>query len=65
MLTFFIANIGPIIVGLVVLFIIAGVVIHMIRNKKKGKSACGCGCSGCDGCPKSKECDETIKKTGN
>lgn len=53
MLAFLSANIGSIVVGLLILLVIAGVVIHMIRNKKKGKSGCGCGCDGCryaDGC---------------
>lgn len=61
MLAFLSANIGTILAGLVVLLIIAGVIIHMIRNKKKGKSACGCGCDGCanasacHGCQKDKQ----------
>jgi hypothetical protein len=40
-------NLGTIVVGLVVLAIIAAIVVVMIRNKKKGKSTCGCGCSNC------------------
>jgi len=26
---------------------LVGVVVYLIRQKKKGKSGCGCGCSGC------------------
>ena len=35
--------IGDIIVGGVLLVIVAAIVIKMIRDKKAGKSACGCG----------------------
>ncbi len=40
-------NIGTIIVCAILILIVAGVIISMIRDKKKGKSSCGCGCSGC------------------
>lgn len=40
-------NAGTIIAGLMVLAIVASVIIGMIRKKKNGKSACGCGCAGC------------------
>lgn len=37
----------------VVLLIVGGCILgsvgYMIRNKKKGGSSCGCGCSGCGG----------------
>jgi hypothetical protein len=26
---------------------VAGVIVSMVRNKRKGKSSCGCGCAGC------------------
>lgn len=47
MLTFIAANIGTIVVGLIVLAIVAAIVYSMINNKKKGKPSCGCGCEGC------------------
>ena len=31
----------------IVVIIFAAIVIKGIINKKKGKSSCGCGCSGC------------------
>ena len=58
MLAFLAANIGSILVGLLILLLITGIVIHMIRQKKKGKSACGCGC-GCDGCAAASACRGT------
>lgn len=41
---------------------VAGVIFTIIRNKKKGKSACGCDCANCPGClSKAKPKDENIK----
>ena len=62
--SFFSEPIGDIIVGGVLLVIVAAIVIKMIRDKKAGKSACGCG-SGCSGCASSNICHmdaEQIKK---
>ncbi|MBQ2714045.1 MAG: FeoB-associated Cys-rich membrane protein [Clostridia bacterium] len=38
---------------------LVGVVAWSIRNKKKGKTSCGCDCSKCSGCS---SCKETPKK---
>lgn len=40
-------NVGTIIVAAALLAMIGAAVGTMIRDKKKGRSACGCGCSGC------------------
>lgn len=42
-------NGASLIVGLLVAGVIAAVIVKMIRDKKKNKSACGCSCSGCPG----------------
>lgn len=42
-----IANMGSIIVVLALAAIVTAIIVNMIRNKKKGKSSCGCGCDGC------------------
>ena len=48
LISWLIANIGTILVGMVVLAVVALVIAMMVRNKKKGKSStCGCGCSSC------------------
>lgn len=51
---FIIQNSGTITV-LLILAVIVGLVINKMRkDKKAGKSGCGCGCSGCamkDSCP--------------
>ena len=43
----FIENIGSIIVGLALIALVSFIIIGSIRDKKKGKSNCGCGCSNC------------------
>ena len=46
-------NIGTILTAAVLLVLVGGVLIKLIRDKKHGKSACGCSC-GC--CPMSGAC---------
>lgn len=41
------------IIGLVIGGAVVGIVVKKVRDKKAGKSGCGCGCSGCSGCPES------------
>ncbi len=40
-------NIGTIIVGLVVLAVVAAIIVKIIKDKRHGKSSCGCGCEHC------------------
>ncbi len=40
-------NIGTIIVLILLVIIIAAIIIKMIKDKKDGKSSCGCGCENC------------------
>ncbi|CDD54430.1 MULTISPECIES: FeoB-associated Cys-rich membrane protein [Ruminococcus] len=49
----FSANIGTILVLLIVCALVALVVRKMLRDRRKGKSSCGCNC-GC--CPNSGMC---------
>ena len=44
-------NIGSIIVGAAVVALLVCVVVAMVRNRKKNRGACGCGCSSCESCP--------------
>ena len=53
MLSVFSENIGSIAVLLALALIIGLVAFKVIRDKKRGKSSCGCGCGSC---PMSKEC---------
>lgn len=40
-------NMATIIVSVVLVIVVAAVIASMVHNKRKGKSACGCGCAGC------------------
>ncbi len=47
MFDFIIDNAATIIVTLILAAVVAAALIKIIKNKKSGKSSCGCGCSGC------------------
>ena len=47
MFTWISENIGTIFIGAILAAAVAAVIVHMVRNKKRGRSSCGCGCSGC------------------
>ncbi len=47
MLEFIQNNIGTLAVGAVLLAIIAAAAWRVISDKRKGRSSCSCGCSGC------------------
>lgn len=47
MLEWLSANIGSIIVVLVLAAIVTAIIVNMIKDKKRGKSSCGGGCAGC------------------
>ena len=53
MLEFLIANIGTIIVFVVLAIIVGTIIYKMYRDKKQGKSSCGCNCASC---PMANEC---------
>lgn len=40
-------NIATIIVSAILIIVVAAIIAYLIRNKKKGKSSCGCGCQSC------------------
>lgn len=40
-------NMATIIISAILLAAVAAVIAGMVRGKRKGKSACGCGCAGC------------------
>lgn len=40
-------NAGTIITGIILIAIISMIIIKMIKDKKNGKSSCGCGCKHC------------------
>ena len=55
MLSWIAANAGTIIVTLILLAVIAAVIVVMVRDKKQGRSSCGCKCANC---PMAGKCHE-------
>lgn len=47
MFQWLVANLGTILVCIVLLVIVCAIVIKMAKDKKQGKSSCGCGGSDC------------------
>lgn len=47
MLSWLSANLGTILITLVLIGIVAGILVVMRKNKKKGASACGGNCGHC------------------
>ena len=47
MLDWFADNLATVMVSLALAAILVCIVSSMVRNKKKGKSSCGCGCKNC------------------
>lgn len=47
MLSWIISNIATIVICLILAAVVAAVVVKLVRDKKKGRSSCGCGCSNC------------------
>lgn len=41
------ANLATILICLALIAIVAAIIIGMVRDKKSGKSSCGCGCENC------------------
>ena len=44
---------GTIIISIILVAIVGSIIFKMAKDKKAGKSSCGCGCSSC---PMSREC---------
>lgn len=47
MLVWIAENIGTILILAALIAIVAMIVVGMLRDKKKGKSSCGCNCAHC------------------
>ena len=63
MLDFIVANLGTIIISLLLVFIVALAARSIIKDKKSGKSSCGGNCGSCGGCAmRGACCKGTAKK---
>ncbi len=47
MQSWFAENLANIAVAAVLIAVVAVVVIRLVKNKRTGKSSCGCGCQSC------------------
>ena len=47
MLEFLAANLSTILISIVLLAIVVLISRHLVREKKRGQSSCGCGCADC------------------
>ncbi len=47
MFTWLAENLVTIILGLLVLAVFAAIILNWLKNRKSGKSSCGCSCAGC------------------
>jgi len=55
MLLWITQNAANIIICLVLAAVVTAIIVSMVRNKMKGRSSCGCGCSSC---PMSGKCHQ-------
>lgn len=53
MLAWISENIATIVICIVLIAAVTAIIVGMVRDKKKGKSSCGCGCADC---PMSNSC---------
>ena len=44
------ANLGTILIALALAAVVAAIVAGMVRDRRKGKGACSCGCESCGAC---------------
>ncbi len=47
MLAWIMENMATIVVSAILIFAVTVSIASMVRNKREGKSSCGCGCAGC------------------
>ena len=50
MITWIMGNIGTIIISFFLILMVAGIIISMIKDKKRGMSSCGGNCARCELC---------------
>lgn len=47
MLTWIKANFATVIISAVLLVIVAAIIVSIVKDKRRGKSSCGCKCASC------------------
>ena len=56
------ANIGNILICLVLIAVVAAILLPLIRKRKRGEAACGCSCAHCAMCGECHSQKGTISK---
>lgn len=49
-------NWGTIVICIVIAAVVFAIVFSLVKNKKAGRSSCGCDCSSCAGCSSKGSC---------
>lgn len=47
MFAWILGNMATIIICAVLIGIVVAIIVSMVKNKRRGKSSCGCGCANC------------------
>jgi hypothetical protein len=47
MLAFLVANLGTILVSLLLLAVVTAVILKLVHDSRRGKATCGCDCAHC------------------
>lgn len=47
MWTWLLENLATILISAILLAVIAAIIVHLVHNRRAGKTSCGCGCSSC------------------
>ena len=47
MLAWLTENMATIIICALLIAVVTAIIVSIVKNKKKGKSSCGCGCANC------------------
>ena len=63
MLNWITANLSTIVISAILLAIVTSISLHLIRQKKQGRSSCGCNCAHC-AMHRMKRCDAAFIPSG-
>ncbi|MCR5846952.1 MAG: FeoB-associated Cys-rich membrane protein [Lachnospiraceae bacterium] len=47
MISWLLSNIWTIVISVVLLVIVSLIIVKLVKDRKNGRSSCGCGCEGC------------------
>lgn len=50
MLSWITANLATILISFLLIVVVGIIIVKMVKDKKQGKSSCGCDCGSCGAC---------------